>query len=172
MEDVRPVREYPKSVELKRFGTSWRPVDWYRLASHPVRGKLQLWTIDAPERERPVGTRSLLGSAPVNSVRRRLRPSECVRHDCREGTAATCIGITKKATCHRWALHELGQTSGTDEVCSVDGSAPRMSSPVVLWMYRHLYCSDVLGQQLVRRSNGRIVWEWMPTRYVLLPDDP
>ena len=56
LEDVRPVRGYPKSVELRSFVLSWRPIDWYRLASHPVRGKLQLWTIDAPERERPVWT--------------------------------------------------------------------------------------------------------------------
>ena len=79
LEDVRPSRGYPKNVELSSFVLSWRPIDWYRLASHPVRGKLQLWTIDAPERERPVGTRSLLGSAPVNSVRRRLRsrPVRC-----------------------------------------------------------------------------------------------
>ena len=42
LEDVRPVREYPKNVELRRFVMSWRPIDWYRLASHPVRGNLQL----------------------------------------------------------------------------------------------------------------------------------
>ena len=42
LEDVRPVRGYPKNVELRRFVLSWRPIDWYRLASHPVRGKLQL----------------------------------------------------------------------------------------------------------------------------------
>ena len=53
LEDVRPVREYPKNVELRRFVMSWRPIDWYRLAPHPVRGKLQLCTIDTPERERP-----------------------------------------------------------------------------------------------------------------------
>ena len=31
LEDVRPVREYPKSVELRRCVMSWRPVDCYRL---------------------------------------------------------------------------------------------------------------------------------------------
>ena len=42
LEEIQPVRGYPKSVELRRFVLSWRPIDYYRLASHPVRGKLQL----------------------------------------------------------------------------------------------------------------------------------